>query len=307
MMTITPDPAPARSEHPSLGLGVRTEHLTLRYGRTTALRDVGLDLAPHQIHGLLGRNGAGKTTLLSVLASFLPPTEGTVLVGGRTPFEDEERMGQICLARDSGDLIDDEKISLNLDLHEMLRPTFDRALADDLLARFRLDPKAKVGKLSRGQHSAVSAVIGLASRAPVTMFDEVTLGMDAPHRELFAELLIGEMAEHPRTVVLSSHLIAEIETLLDTVTILAAGRVLLSAEADEVRRQGVTITGPRARVDAIGTHLHVVASCDLGSTRRITTFGEASPDVLDAAQRDGLEVAAASLQDLFIQLTEESS
>lgn len=309
MTTMThPDPtAPTAPSGSGLGLPITTRGLSLRYGSTTALDEVTLDLAPGRIHGLLGRNGAGKTTLLSVLASFLPASSGSVQVGGRDPFEDEERMSQICLVRDTGDLVADEMVSWSLDLHEMIRPSFDRPYADHLLSTFGVSPDSKPQKLSRGQRSAVSAAIGLASRAPVTMFDEVTLGMDAPSRERFAELLIAEVAERPRTVVLSSHLIQEVEQLLETVTILHRGRVLLSDEADEVHRRGITITGPAAAVGPLTDRLDVIASRDLGGTRQVTAYGDTDPAVLDAAERDGLEVGAAPLQDLFIHLTEEPS
>lgn len=289
------------------GLGVRTHALGFDFGRATALDRVDLDLAPGRIHGLLGRNAAGKTTLLSVLASLLPASRGSVTIGGRNPFEDEDLMPRVCLIRESGNASGDENLAWNLDFHAMARPGFDRPWADELLGAFGLNPRAKPDQLSRGQRSAFGAVLGLASRAPVTMFDEVHLGMDAPTRRRFTDLLIADFAERPRTIILSSHLIAEIEYLLETVTILHKGRLLLSAEADDLHRKGITITGPAPLVDAAATRLRVIASRDLGPTRQITAFGELGPDSLAAAEQDGLAVAAAPLQDLFIHLTEEAS
>ena len=284
------------------GLGVHTAGLVLRFGRTRALDGVELDLEPGRIHGLLGRNGAGKTTLLAVLASLLR-ARGVVQVGGRDPFEDRERMSQICLIRESGNVVGDEKLTFNLDLHAANRPSFDRAWAQQLMAEFGLSPNAKPDKLSRGQRSSFGAILGLASRAPLTMFDEVQLGMDAPTRQLFMDLLIADQARHPRTIILSSHLITEIEHLLETVTVLHDGRVLLSAEADEVRRRGVTLTGPAAAIDAVASRLSVVSTRDLGPTRQITAFGEPDEALFAQAQRSGLDVSAAPLQDLFIHLT----
>ncbi|GAB96898.1 putative ABC transporter ATP-binding protein [Kineosphaera limosa NBRC 100340] len=285
------------------GLDVHTRDLSLRYGKTRALDDLDLDLGAGRIHGLLGRNGAGKTTLLSILASLLPSGGGVVEVGGRDPFEDEERMSQISLIREGGNTVGDETLSWNLDLHAAIRPTFDRDWAGHLVTQFGLSPDAKPDKLSRGQRSAANAILGLAARAPLTMFDEVHLGMDAPTRQLFTDLLIADVVEHPRTIILSSHLISEIEHLLETVTVLHHGRLLLSAEADDVRRRGVTITGPVAAVDALGRQLSVVAMRDLGPTRQITAYGELDERLLADAERAGLEVSAAPLQDLFIHLT----
>ncbi len=310
MTTMTPDTtrhsAPGTQAPSGHGLDVRIHDLELRYGRARALDGVSLDLAPGRIHGLIGRNGAGKTTLLSVLASLLPATRGAVEIGGRDPFEDELRMSQVCLVRESGNVVGDEKITWNLDFQELARPSFDRAWADELVRVFGLPPKSKPDKLSRGQRSALNAVIGLASRAPLTMYDEVHIGMDAPTRQRFTDLLLEDFAAHPRTVILSSHLIQEIEPLLETVTILHRGRLLLTSEADDVRRHGLTLTGPAAAVDAIAERLTIVATRDLGPTRQVTAFGETDPEVLAAARRAGLTVAAAPLQDLFIHLTEES-
>lgn len=285
---------------------VRTSELDLAYGRHKALEGVSLEFGSGRIHGLLGRNGAGKTTLLSVIASLLPATRGLVEVGGRPSFEDAAAMSQVCLIRESGTVVGDERLGWNLEFQQVLRPGFDRDWAEDLVGRFGLNRKAKPNKMSRGQRSAVNAIVGLASRAPVTIFDEVHLGMDAAVRQLFTDQLLADFVERPRTIIISSHLIQEIEPLLETVTILHRGRVLLSAEADEVRSHGLTITGPAARVDAVAAQLTVVASRDLGPTRQITAYGPVDPAVLDLAARAGLTIDAAPLQDLFIHLTEES-
>ena len=302
---MTKPDAPARTS--TSGLGVRTRGLGYSYGPHAALDRIDLDLAPGRIHGLLGRNAAGKTTLLSVLASLLPAGRGTVEIDGRHPFENEILAPQVCLVREGGSVDGGERLAWNLDFHEMARPSFDRPWADELLGEFGLDPRDKPDKLSRGQRSAFHAVLGLASRAPLTMFDEVHLGMDAPTRQLFTELLIADFGDHPRTVILSSHLIAEIEHLLETVTILHRGRLLLSSEADELRAKGLSITGPAVAVDAVGARLKVLSTRDLGPTRQITAFGEVDPRILAEAERDGLRVAAAPLQDLFVHLTEEPS
>ena len=264
------------------GYRVHTENLAVSYDRTPALSKVTLDLAPNRIHGLLGRNGAGKTTLMSVLAALRRGT-GTILVDGQDPFENQTVMQGVCLIRESGDLLLDERLTTNLDFLVGARPTFDRTYAESLMEVFRLPSKRKVQTLSRGQQSAFGAIVGLASRAPLTMFDEVHLGMDAPSRQRFYDELLREFAERPRTIVLSSHLISEIEHMLETVTILHEGRLLLSGEADD---------------------LQVVGTRDLGPTRQVTVFGELDEHALAAAQTRGLQVGAVPLQDLFIHLTD---
>ena len=287
------------------GLTITTTDLGLGYGSTSVLEGVHLDLDANRIHGLLGRNGTGKTTLLSAIASLRRPNRGTLRVDGEDPFENERLMERICLIRESGDVLADEPLRSNLDFFEDARPTFDRAWAEQLLADFGLRPKQKPKALSRGQQSAVGVALGLAARAPVTMFDEVHLGMDAPARQLFYDTLLADFAENPRTIILSSHLISEIEHLLETVTVLHGGTMLLSDEVDDLRARGATITGPAAVVaELAATHRQVLASRDLGPTRQVTLFGDLDDGVLERARHAGLEIGPVPLQDLFIHLTD---
>lgn len=271
-----------------------------------ALHDVDLVLAPGVIHGLLGRNGSGKTTLLSLLAAFRRPTRGTVLVDGEDPFENERVLEGTCVVRESGDVMDDEKVSANLDFVEGMRPGFDRAYAEALLDGFEVPLKTKVGALSRGQRSAVGASVGLAARAPLTVLDEVYLGMDAPSRYRFYEALLEDYVEHPRTLVLSSHLIGELGRVLEQVTILHRGAVLLTDSADSLQERGSTFTGPRAVVDAVVAELatDVLAWTELGSTSQVTVVGHLDARALERVRRVGLEVGPVALQDLFVHLTD---
>ena len=286
------------------GYTVRTEGLEVSYGSTPAVTGVSIELGANRIHGLLGRNGAGKTTLMSTLAAFRQASAGSVTVDGEDPFENERVMENVCLIRESGDVLTDERLTTNLQYLEGARPHFDRAYAEALMEDFKLPAKKKPQALSRGQSSAFGAIVGLASRAPLTMFDEVHLGMDAPSRQRFYDEVLRDFVEHPRTIVLSSHLINEIENMLETVTILHEGRLLLSGEADDLHTRGATLTGPAATVDQHAAGLTVVGTRDLGPTRQVTVFGAPDEAVLADAERAGLQVGAVPLQDLFIHLTD---
>lgn len=286
------------------GYSVKTRDLSIRYGSTVALDRVDLDLDAGRIHGLLGRNGTGKTTLLSALASLRRPRAGVVRVDGCDPFEDERIMESVCLIREAGDVVPDTPATATLDFVGSARPSFDRRFADRLIELFGLNPKVKPAAMSRGQRSAFGAVIGLASRASLTMFDEVHLGMDAPTRQQFYDELIADFATHPRTVIVSSHLISEIEPLLETVTILHGNTVLLSDETDDLRSRGATLTGPVAAVDQAAVGHSVIGMRDLGPTRELTLFGDLDRRALADAERAGVQVGPVPLQELFIHLTE---
>lgn len=286
------------------GLDVELRDLTVAFGDTQALDAATVRFPANTITGLLGRNGSGKTTMLSAVASLLRPTSGQVLVDGRDPYEDEHLMERVCLIRESGDVLSEEKVKVTLDFVASARPGWDQVYAEELLDGFGIDVRKKAGKLSRGQRSAVGAVIGLASRAPVTMFDEVYLGMDAPSRRRFYDLLIADYVEHPRTIILSSHLISEVEQLFEGVVVLDAGRVVLDEDAEAVRGHGATVTGPADRVDAVVTGMRVLSEQSLGPTKRVTVLGRLDDAARDRVQAAGLEVGAVPIEDLFIALTE---
>ncbi len=287
------------------GFGVQVRDLSVHFGDTAALDRASFDVVAGGIHGLLGRNGSGKTTLLSSIAALREPDSGSVLVDGEDPFENERVMEGICMIRESGDVMGDEKVSTNLNYFSGARPTWDAAYAEELLEAFKIDRRKNIGSFSRGQKSAFGAVVGLASRAPLTIFDEVYLGMDAPSRQRFYDLLLADYVEHPRTIILSSHLIAEVEQLFESVVILHDGRVLLSEDADTVRAKGATITGPAAAVDSATAHLNVVGRRHLGSTRQVTVFGDLHQAEAHRLRTAGLDLGRVPIQDLFIHLTEE--
>lgn len=288
------------------GFGVQVRDLTVRYGSETALDRVSLEIAPGTITGLLGRNGSGKTTLLSVLAAFRRPTSGSVLVDGEDPWENARVMAGVGLVREGGDWLDD-RICASLDYLADSRPHFDRDLAERLLDTFKLSPRTKRTALSRGQKSAMSASLGIAARAELTMLDEVYLGMDAPSRYAFYDALLADYLEHPRTIVLSSHLIDEIDRLFEDVVILQDGTVLLAEGADELRSRGTTVTGPAEKAAAFAVGRDVVGRQELGPTLRLTLFGDPRPGDVARARELGVDLGPVDLQDLFVHLTAEPS
>ena len=150
----------------------------------------------------------------------------------------------------------------------MLFPGWDADLAAALMADFDLPAKRPIKKLSRGMTSAVGIVIGLASRAPLTLFDEPYLGLDAVARQLFYDRLLADYAEHPRTVVLSTHLIEEIAGLLEHVLLIDRGRVLLDADAESLRDSALTVTRPGDKVQAFARQHELLHTESLGGHSR---------------------------------------
>ena len=277
----------------------------------TGLDGATLTIRPGTITGVLGRNGAGKTTMLSLLAAFTRPTSGTVVVGPEgeqeDPWENPWVTSGTQLVRESGDLMNDEKVTTSLKYYADMRPDWSAETAGRLLDLFEVDVRKNPSALSRGKRSAIGATVGLASRAPLTIFDEVYLGMDAPTRYAFYDELLADYAEHPRTILLSSHLVEEVERLFEDVVVIDKGRVLLAEPADEMRARGFSLTGTRDAVERIAGGRRVLHRQQLGATVQVTLEGALDDAELADAREAGVEVGAVPVQDLFVRLTDPRS
>jgi ABC-2 type transport system ATP-binding protein len=284
-------------------MNVDVRDLTVRFGHTVAVEEVSFTLEAGKIYGLLGRNAAGKTTLLSVLSAFRRASAGEVRVSGENPFENARITRDICFVRDRVDGQDSDRVSAVLGLAQRLRSNWDGAYADKLIRLFDLPVRKKLGQLSRGQRSAVSIIIGLASRAPLTIFDEPYLGLDAPSRYAFYEEVLADYLARPRTIIMSTHLIEEVGTLFEDVLILNRGRLVLQEETETLRSRGATATGPAEAVDRFADGLTILSERTLGPTKSATVYGVLGPARETAAKALGVELGPIGLQDLFVHLT----
>jgi len=281
---------------------VEVSGVSKRYGSLAAVTDVSFALEAGKVYGLLGRNGAGKTTLMSMLTGQEFATSGRISVFGESPVEHAAVLEQLCFIRESQRYPDNFKPKHVLRVAPDFFPNWDAEAAARLAEEFRLPLDRPIKKLSRGQLSAVGVIVGLASRAPLTFFDEPYLGLDAAARQLFYDRLLADIAEHPRTVVLSTHLIDEVSDLLEHVLVIDQGRLVIDSDADELRGSSTTVVGPRAAVEAFTAGREIRHRAGLGGLASVTVgrLGEAERAAAVAA---GLELAPVSLQQLVVQVT----
>src|SRR3954463_12719977 len=256
--------------------------VTMRFREHIALDAVSTEIECDAITGLLGRNGAGKTTLMQLLAGHRVPTSGSVEVFRGRPYENDSVLRRICFIKEGQRYPDHFRVRDALDSAALVFPQWDSTLAASLLGDFDLPAKRPIRKLSRGMNSAVGIIIGLASRAPITLFDEPYLGLDAVVRQLFYDRLLADYAENPRTVVLSTHLIEEIAGLLGRVLLIDRGRVVLDQDADALRGSAVTVTGPSAKVEEATRNYRVLDRVSLGGHARALVQTVPGVDVMMA-------------------------
>jgi ABC-2 type transport system ATP-binding protein len=286
---------------------VTVQGVSKRFGRVTALDHVTFSLTENTIHGLLGRNGAGKTTLMQILAGQNFATSGELTVFGQHPYENEDVLTQVCFVKESQTYPQSFGVRHALSAARLLFPGWDEEFAAALVEDFQLPLRRSVRKLSRGMLSALGVTIGLAARAPLTFFDEPYLGLDATARQIFYDRLISDYAEHPRTIVLSTHLIDEVSNLIEHVLLIDRGRIMLDESADTLRTELVRVSGPTAAVDqlaATGAELHRER---MGSIARVTLRGAFDPAERVRIKSLGLDLEPVSLQELVVRLTSTSN
>lgn len=277
---------------------IETRGLTRRYRGTAALDDVTLDIRENAITGLLGRNGAGKTTLMSLITAQDRPSSGIVRVNGQDPFERAETIEQMCFVRDNQRYPDDYTLKHAIRAAAIFYPHWSQQTADRLIELFRIPTKPIIKKFSRGQLSSLGIVLGLASRSPITFFDEPYLGLDATARHIFYDELLQDYAAHPRTVILSTHLINEMDRLLERVVILDRGRVVRHADVEELRGGSYQVAGRAAAVDEFVRGREALSTRSIGGLGTAVVQGVLSDEDREAVARLALEISPVSLQDL---------
>ncbi|MBL7502713.1 ABC transporter ATP-binding protein [Frankia sp. CNm7] len=290
---------------PAAQPAIRIEGLVKRFGSFTALDGLDLTVARGEVHGFLGPNGAGKSTTIRVLLGLLRAGAGTVELLGGDPWQDVVGLHR-RLAYVPGDVVLWPALSGGeaIDLLGNLRGGLDETRRAELVDRFELDPTKRGRQYSKGNRQKVAIVAALASRAELLILDEPTSGLDPLMEAVFQDEIAREKAQG-RTVLLSSHILSEVEALADRVSIIRQGRVVRTGTLRELRGQTqVKITATLSRPPADLGHLPGIRDARLDGAR---LTGSIDPDQLNAAlaalvphQLSALTVAPASLEDLFL-------
>ena len=243
---------------------IRVDHVSKSFGKAKALDDVSLSFEHGKIHALLGRNGAGKSTLLGLIANRLVPTSGRIFVDGEPAADNARALAKLYCMNDKK--MYPENLRLDNLFKEMGRfyEGFDRTAAAGFAEAFGLDLRKKIGSLSTGYRSIYQLVVGLSLDVDYLLLDEPVLGLDANHRELFYKLLLDDYLEKQRTVIIATHLIEEVANLVEQVTIVDRGRVLLASSAEELRASGYSVSGRTADVAAYCAGMEVLDVEELG-------------------------------------------
>ena len=216
-----------------------------RYRRRWALSDCTLSIPPGRVAGLVGPNGAGKTTLLHLAVGLLTPTAGTITVLGGRPAASPQPRARVGFVAQETPTYAALSVADHLQLGARLNPGWDSKLADSRIEQLGLDPGQRAGKLSGGQRAQLALTLAVAKRPELLILDEPVASLDPLARREFLQSLMEFVAGHEASVVLSSHLVADLERVCDYLIVLAAARVQLAGEVDDLLATHHRLTGPR--------------------------------------------------------------
>jgi len=220
---------------------IRVENLAYAYGKAEAVHNLSFEVLPGRCYGLFGRNGAGKTTTMKCLLNLLRPQRGQVRVFGLDPAKEEVAVKRrLAYVPDQLAFYPWMSVRETLDYLASFRERWNRKTEQELFERFRLDPAKLTSSLSKGQRTQLALIGAICPETDMLVLDEPTSGLDPIVRREFIETVIGAYQEGNlgnRTILVSTHLIAEFEGLIDEFTIIDQGRNVLTLEADEARER----------------------------------------------------------------------
>jgi len=224
---------------------IETAGLIKRYGRRIALSDCTLSIPAGKVVGLVGPNGAGKTTLLHLAIGLIAPSAGGITVLGRSPAERPDQLGRVGFVAQNTPLYAGMSVVDHLHFGAWINPRWDQTLAEQRIGQLGLNPRQKAGTLSGGQRAQLALTLAIAKRPELLILDEPVASLDPLARREFLQGLMAIVADHGVSVVLSSHLVADLERVCDYLVVLVASRVQVAGEIEELLAIHHRLSGPR--------------------------------------------------------------
>ena len=279
-------------------MSIKITELTKKYRKNLVLNAISLEFKEETIYGLLGRNGVGKSTLLNIISNRIFKNSGEVLVDGEVAEENAKAQEKIFLMSETNLYPETMKCSEIIKWTKEFYPDTDTDLANELAKKFSLDTSKKFGALSTGQRTIIKLVAAISSNAKYTFLDEPVLGLDANHRELFYKILIEEYTRNPRTFVISTHLIEEVATVIESLVVIHDCKVVMAESTENLLNKGYSATGNISDVEEFVKNKNCLAIENMGGFATAYLLDE-KPEKID----ENIKISSINLQKIFIKLT----
>ncbi|MGL5693826.1 MAG: ATP-binding cassette domain-containing protein, partial [Peptostreptococcaceae bacterium] len=228
-----------------MGVAIEVKNVFHKFNDKIICDNISVDFEKDKIYGLLGKNGAGKSTLINIMVNQLICKSGEVKIFNKNLKEDISALEDVCIVREKEFYDPEAKVKRIFEMYSYFYKDYDLDLQKKLCKRFDINEKLMYKKLSRGMKTLVSNIIGICSNAPITIFDEPTIGLDAVNRQEFYNILLETYNHKNRTIIISTHQINEIEEILEKVVIIKDGKIEVDSYVDEVKEKSYYISGKK--------------------------------------------------------------
>jgi ABC-2 type transport system ATP-binding protein len=284
---------------------ITIDRFTKRFGASTAVHDLTLEVPRGSVFGLLGQNGAGKSTTIKTLLNLLQPSAGRLSILGLDSVRDA-----VAVRRRVGYVPEEPFFYRWMTVAELVRfnaafyPTWDHDLAESLLDTLELPLARRLGHLSRGMQAKAGLVLALSPRPDVLVLDDPTSGLDAVVRREFLEAMIATVQSEGATVFFSTHMLNELERIADRVAILHQGRLLACGPLEEIKRGTVKLRVVYPDVVPDSVPLESLVRMERGTHHLLLTVSGYTPDVaglLRSCGAESIEVLDLSLEEIFVE------
>ena len=288
-------------------IAVKLKNITHSFKDNLILDDISINFYENKIYGLLGKNGVGKTTLLNIISNQLISKSGTVEIFGKGLNKRNDILDKICIVREREFPEKDLLVKELFKLYSYFYKDYDKELQEKLCDYFEINTNNSYRKLSRGMKMIVSNIIGICSNAQITIFDEPTIGLDADNREEFYKILLDSYIKNPRTIIISTHLINEVENLIENVVIINNKKVIVDDSIDNISQKSYYISGDKYDLEKLQCIKNREPDKSFGSKEVYKYYGVINDEDLKIIESLKINLENMNLQDMFVHLTKRGN
>ncbi|MGR3741244.1 ATP-binding cassette domain-containing protein [Companilactobacillus sp. DQM5] len=279
---------------------LKIKNIEKSYKKKKVLKNINTIFNENKIYGLLGRNGAGKSTLMNLISNREFPTDGTITLNGEIVTENENAQSQIYLSSEKNFFNKDSKVKRILKTAELFFGDFDWELANQMISKFELDTNLRIGGLSTGYSSITKLIIALCAPVKYVLLDEPILGLDANHRDLFYEFMMETYTKRPRTFIVATHIIEEMEQLFEHIIIIKNGEIV-DDDIDNLLNSAVILEGRAELITDIENKYDVFYSHSFSEIKQIYIKNISMNEELP----DEIRIKRLNLQEYFVGRTNQ--
>lgn len=280
------------------------KNLKKSYGKTVVLDNIDVFFEENKIYGLLGRNGVGKTTLLNLINNRVFRDSGEILLDGEDIYENDRMLQRMYLSKEQNLYPENIKVKDIFKWTNEFYENFNMEYALELSEKFDLNIKKKFKSLSTGYKSICKIIVALATEAEVIMLDEPILGLDANYRELFYKELMNNYINNPKTIIISTHIIEEIEDIIENVVIIHDKKIIVNKEISELIDSVYTVSGIGRKIEEFIKNKNCIEVSEFASIKTAMIIGELNEELRREIREYNFELGKVKLQKLFVAITE---